>query len=88
MEDGFEVITFPRILTVEEFNQLKAKLLIDIFLGRLGIDFRTDNESQEEFIIHLQVWPGGFQDGFILFGVKVICKDWLREVSNVKLLAK
>mmetsp|Transcript_14387 Transcript_14387/g.26026 ORF Transcript_14387/g.26026 Transcript_14387/m.26026 type:complete len:216 (+) Transcript_14387:620-1267(+) len=72
MQYSLEVVTFPRIFGIKQFHQLKTKLLIDIFFGRLGIHFGTHNESKEELVGNLQMRPCRFQDGFIFFWIKVI----------------
>jgi hypothetical protein len=71
MQNGLEIIALWRILAIKDFDQLQAKLLIDIFLGSHGIDFGRNNKAEKEFIGNLQMRPGRFQDGFIFFGSKL-----------------
>ena len=72
MQNRLEVIAFARVLAIEEFHQLKTELLIDVLLGRLGIDFGTDDEPKEELVRDLQVRPCRFQNGLVFFRIEVV----------------
>lgn len=39
---------------VEEINELKAELLVDVLLRHLGVHLRANHESEEEFVHQLR----------------------------------
>ena len=54
MERGFEEISLPRILTVEELQQLDHELLVDTPLGGTRRKVRRFQETQEKLVYQLR----------------------------------
>jgi hypothetical protein len=48
------------------------KLVVDVFLGIVNVEFRRFQETKEEFIHNLEMGPGQFQDRFVFFRIKCI----------------
>ena len=47
-------------------------MLIDISLSDIGVEIRRFDETEEKFVNNLEMRPGEFQNGLILFRVKGI----------------
>ena len=78
MKSGFEEVALARILGVEELEKVKDECLINVSLGKVGVEIRALDETQEEFVDNLEMWPCEFEHGLVLFGiVRVSCRvDW------------
>ena len=49
---------------------LKNEAVVNELFCNVGVEIRTLNKSQEEFVDNLDVRPGHFQDWLVLFGVE------------------
>mmetsp|Transcript_10663 Transcript_10663/g.22573 ORF Transcript_10663/g.22573 Transcript_10663/m.22573 type:complete len:226 (-) Transcript_10663:199-876(-) len=72
MKNGLQVVTLARILAIKQLNELKAETLINVLLRSLSIDLGTNNEAQKELVHNLEVRPGRFENGLVLFGIKIV----------------
>mmetsp|Transcript_35887 Transcript_35887/g.61224 ORF Transcript_35887/g.61224 Transcript_35887/m.61224 type:complete len:261 (-) Transcript_35887:642-1424(-) len=72
VKDCLQVVTLTRILRIKQLHKLEAEPLIHILLGSLGINFRANNEAEEEFIGHLEVRPCRLEYRLIFLRIKVI----------------
>lgn len=69
VEDGLEILTFARVLRVEEVQKAEHKGVVDVALGNLSVGVRGYDVAQEEFIDELKVWPSGVEERIFLLGV-------------------
>lgn len=76
MKSGLQKVAFPRIFRVKELEQIEDEWLIDVSLRHVSIKIWTFDESKEEFVNDLQVWPCQLKNGFVLFWVKGI-SSWV-----------
>lgn len=54
VEDGFEIVPFPRVLAVKEFQQLQDKVLVNVLFGNLGVCVIANHVAEQELIDDLQ----------------------------------
>lgn len=71
MENGFQKITFSRILRVEELQQLQHELLIDHTFTDGGLKVGALEKPQEKFVDQLQVRPTRFQRRIVFLRVEI-----------------
>lgn len=83
MQDSLEEVTLSWIFTIKKLQELLDKLLINVSLCNAGLEIRTLQESQEEFIHQLYVRPRGLECGLILLRVKIRIITWRKCPEDV-----
>ena len=71
MQNSFEEISLPRVLAIEQVQQLHEKLLIYILFGGVGLKVGRLEKPKKKLVDNLQVRPGGLQIGLVLLGVEL-----------------
>ena len=72
VQGRLEEITLARVFRVEEFEEVEHERLVDVSLGKVRVEIWAFDEAEEEFVDDLEVRPGEFEDGFVLFRVEGI----------------
>lgn len=57
MVQVLQAVSFPRIIRLEESEQIEDERILDVLSKDFG--FRVDNEAEEDVIDELEVRPGG-----------------------------
>mmetsp|Transcript_54529 Transcript_54529/g.117139 ORF Transcript_54529/g.117139 Transcript_54529/m.117139 type:complete len:267 (-) Transcript_54529:409-1209(-) len=70
VQDGFQVVSLPRVLGIEQIQQFKHERVVNEPLGNLGVDVIGDHKPQEKLIHNLQMRPGSLKGWLVLFVVK------------------
>lgn len=55
VQDGLQVVPFPRILAVKQLQDVYHERLVNVFLSRLGVSVLTDYVPQQELIHYLHI---------------------------------
>ena len=70
MQGRLQEVPFPRILGVEQLEKLKHKAVVDVRLGDVCVEVLAFDEAKEELVHDLDMRPGNFQHGLVLFGIE------------------
>lgn len=54
VEDGFQIVPFPRVLAVKQFQQLQDKVLVNMLFGNLSVCVIANHIAEQELIDDLQ----------------------------------
>ena len=72
VQSGLQEIAFSRVLRIKELEKVEDELLINVSLGRIGVEVRGFDEAEEELVHDLEVRPCKLQDWLVFLGIKGI----------------
>ncbi len=70
MQGRLQKVPFPRILGIEQLEELKHKAVVDVRLGDVCVEVLAFDEAKEKLVHNLDVRPGNFQHGLVLFRIE------------------
>mmetsp|Transcript_10737 Transcript_10737/g.25650 ORF Transcript_10737/g.25650 Transcript_10737/m.25650 type:complete len:223 (-) Transcript_10737:100-768(-) len=70
MQNRLQVVPFPRVLRVKQFQKARDEVGVDVLASHLRLRRARDHETQEELVDNVEMGPGGLEDRLVLLRVK------------------
>lgn len=83
VQDGFQIVTLARVLTIEKFKEAVDKVVRDVLDDHVMTQMACENELKQELVDKLQVRPGLLKMRFVL--IRVNRRSLLVIYTNVPL---
>ena len=72
MKRGLQEVTLPGVFRIEQLEQVEDEVLVNVALGKVRVELRAFDETQEEFVNDLEMRPSEFEHRFIFFRVESV----------------
>ena len=74
MKRGLQEVTLPGVFRIEQLEQVEDEVLVNVALGKVRVELRAFDETQEEFVNDLKMRPCKLENRLILFRIKCVSR--------------